>query len=267
MTKYFYLFVSIILFAGLQSCEDKTGIYDGPEFVRFSDTTLAYKESYGLPIQIKVHIVGKPQAEPVHVNYIVEGSAREGRDYKIEGTKGTVTIPANEYFGIITVRLINNANNILRSQDIAFTLTTALTGDGKGAIQVGGGQSQMLGKRFNLTINDDCLFGGTYNATLQGYNDKADNIEFTSINCETYTVSNWNVGVFIYDAYKPKLTFTDNGDNSLTIPRQYNELIGDTLYGTGNWDARTRVISINLNLKNGDEYQAFPTIIYTPKTR
>ncbi len=247
------------------SCEDKLITYDGPDFVRFTDTTLSFKESYRQPIEIKVHVVGKPQPHPVTVSYIINGTAREGRDYVIEGTKGSVTIPANEYFGIIRMRLVNNSNNVIGSQQMTLTLMTALKGDGTDAIQVGAGKNSLLGKSLVMTIDDDCLFGGTYTGTLQGYPEEFENIAFTSNDCNNYTVSNWNVGFFIYNAYKPRFTFKDNGDNTITIPRQYNEYIGDTLYGNGNWDSRTRIITVNLKLKDGDNEESLPPIIYTPK--
>lgn len=262
------LFGLLFVGAGLiWSCEDKMTIYDGPDYVRFTDSVTTYKESWVVPIEIKVHVVGKPQPQPLNISYIIGGSAREGKDYTIVGTRGTVTIPANSYFGSIYIQLINNSNNVIRSQDIQLTLSSAVLGESGQLLQVGGEKYQEIGKSYRLTINDDCLFGGVYNAQLQGYTNSATNIDFTSVNCQTYTVSNWNVGIFNMSSTKPKLSFVDNGDNTITVPTQYNNAFGDSIRGSGSWDPKTRAISITLQLKEGKVYETLPAIIYTPKTK
>lgn len=239
----------VAMLVGLASCEEQRILFEGPEFVRFSDSTLTFKESVGQPVAIKVHIVGKARNTPVTVNYTVAGTAREGRDYVIEGTKGTVTIPANEYFGTINVRLLNNANNILESQNVVFTLTDVSPAED---LQVGFGINNVVGKNLTLTIQDDCLLSGFYTGSRQGYNDVVRNIEISSLDCKEYRVANWNVGVFSFNAIKSPINFIDNGDNTLTIPTQVSPDLSspyDTIRGTGIWNPQTRAIILNIQLK------------------
>lgn len=244
------------------SCEeqDLNRTFEGPYFVRFTDSTLTFKESYTQPILIRVHNAGPVQNQAITVNYTVSGSAREGKDYTIVGTKGTVVIPANKSFGEISVQLINNANNILESQSLTFTLTNVQPS----SLQVGFGKENVLGRRLSLTIQDDCLFGGLYtgSARVRNQNVSVRDVEITSTNCKDYTLSNWNVGLdnfiifgnstlFGFQATRPTLTFIDNGDNTLTVAPQSNAEFGssDTLQGNGAWNPRNRQITLNLQAK------------------
>ncbi|GAB3889249.1 hypothetical protein [Spirosoma agri] len=246
------------------ACEedhDLNRTFQGPYFVRFTDSTLTYKESYSQPIAIRVHNVGPILSQPITINYSVSGTAREGKDYSIVGTKGTVIIPANKSFGEISVKLINNANNILDSQSLTFTLT----GVQPNTLQVGFGTGEVpIGRRFTLTIKDDCLFGGFYTGSgvVAGRTATVPNVEITSTDCKQYTLSNWNIGLinfvvvgnstlFGFNAEKPALIFTDNGDNSLTVPSQANDALGTNgaLSGTGAWNPRNRQITLNLQAK------------------
>lgn len=237
--------------SGMAACEqtDVDRTFGGPYFVRFTDTTLTYKESYSKPVVVRVHNVGPQLDQPIAVNYTVGGSAREGRDYTIQGTKGTVVIPAKKSFGEISLKIINNANNILESQSITFTLTSVQPN----TLQVGFGKEGNVGKQINLVIQDDCLFGGLYTGSgrLGGQNYTVSDVAITSTNCKEYQLSNWNLGIFSFDAIKATLTFVDNGDNSLTVPPQNNVNLNstDTLRGTGAWNPRDRRITLNLQLK------------------
>ena len=65
----------------------------------------------------KYHIVGLIDSYKSKENKIY--------DYEILGTRGSVTIASDEYFGYIDIKLINNANNILRSQDLILTLISS----------------------------------------------------------------------------------------------------------------------------------------------
>ncbi|GAB3773521.1 hypothetical protein GCM10028818_15160 [Spirosoma horti] len=243
----------VLLGMGIVACEksDVDRTFEGPYFVRFTDTTVTYKESYSKPIAIQVHNVGPILDQPITVNYVVSGTAREGKDYTIVGTKGTVVIPAKASTGNIMVQLINNANNILESSSLTFTLT----GVQPSTLQVGFGQNNVVGKTLALTIQDDCLLGGSYTGT-QKYGAQTatvPNIAITSTDCKSYLVSNWNLGIpfFSFDAIKPTLTFIDNGDNSLTVPTQSNSELGstDTIKGSGAWNPRSKVITLNLQFK------------------
>ncbi|AQG82117.1 Calx-beta domain-containing protein [Spirosoma montaniterrae] len=236
--------------------QDLDRTFQGPYFVRFTDSTMTVKESVSKPVVVRVHNVGPQQTTPITVNYAISGSAREGRDFTIPGTKGTVVIPANRNFGEIQVQLINNANNILESQSLTFTLTGVQPNTfqlGLGSSAEGGGGR--LGRSMTLTIQDDCLFGGTYTGTMRVGTQTAtvSDIDISSSDCKQYTISNWNIGIpfFSFDAIKPTLRFIDNGDNSLTIPAQGNSDLNttDTLRGTGAWNPRNRVITLNLEAK------------------
>ena len=243
--------VVTLLIMSVLACEqsDVNRTFEGPYFVRFTDTTLTYKESYSKPISIQVHNAGPILQQPVTINYTISGTAREGKEYSIVGTKGTVIIPTNASTGNIVVKLINNANNILESTSLTFTLTSVQPS----TLQVGFGKDNIIGKSITLTIQDDCLLGGTYTGTAK-YNSgtaSVSDIAVTSSDCKQYVLSNWNLGLLNYDAEKAALTFVDNGDNSLTIPSQGNNYLGTTgaLSGTGAWNPRTRQITLNLNLK------------------
>ena len=109
------------------------------------------------PIDIEVHIAGPAPDEELTIGYLIGGNAREGVDYVVLDERKKVKIPAGEYFGNIRIQLINNANNILRSQDIVFTLISA----NQDNLEIGQGASA-IGKEFTFTIFDDCILGGTY---------------------------------------------------------------------------------------------------------
>lgn len=256
------LSVGLLFVIGVFACEttDVDRTFEGPYFVRFTDSTLTYKESYSQPIPIRVHNVGPVSNQPITINYAVSGTAREGKDYSIVGTKGKVVIPANKSFGEISLQLINNANNILESQSLTFTLTSVEPS----SLKVGFGPTGALGKSLSLTIQDDCLFGGTYTGSgvVSGRTVSVPNISITSADCKQYTLSNWNIGLtqfvvignstlFGFNAEKPTLVFTDNGDNSLTVPAQTNGSLGTngSLSGTGAWNPRNRQITLNLQAK------------------
>ncbi len=258
------LFISVFIGSAvfLASCKEEMTIFAGQSFVRFNDTTLTYKESYSTSIKVKVHNAGAVLTEGIIVSYTVGGTAKEGRDYKIEGTKGTVFIPSGQSFGEISVKLINNSNNILESSSIEFTLTDATP---KEKIQVGlnGGR---LGKKMILTIKDACIFEGTYTGALpvktQLYG--VPDVDISSTDCKKYIIDNLNIGfanfsqffgyadMLGFDAEHPKLTFIDNGNNTLTIPKQVIPELPtgfDTLSGTGLWNPQNKRITLSIRMK------------------
>lgn len=207
LTFIFILLISI-------ACENEKRIFNGPYFVRFTDTDLTEKESHSSVIKLQVHTGGPTPKSDVTINYSISGSAREGTDYNIIGTRGKVKIKSGEYFGSIDIQLINNSNNILRSQDVILTLMTIENGSD---LQVGQGQGQ-IGKVFTLVIQDDCILGGDYYGLDDDSDVPTDDITISSLNCEEYTLSNWNIGPIVLSSRD--LTFIDNGDNTLTIPLQ-----------------------------------------------
>jgi hypothetical protein len=242
----------------LSACETERILFTGPYHVRFTESSDFAKESVNDVIQFEVHLVGPALDNDITIQYNISGDARENVDYVILGERGEVTIQEGEYFGYIEIQLINNANNILRSQEIIFTLDTVFPG----TLEVGQGESEM-GKTFTYTILDDCILGGTYvgsseSASISG-------IPITSQDCETYTLANWNVGVFDTDT-EMDLRFIDNGDNTLTIPQQEEENLNEsqaTIIGSGAVDPITRQIIFTITLL---DFAGQPqvTIMYQP---
>lgn len=246
------------------SCEKKEIIFRGPYFVRFTEPTAASRESNRQPVRISVHNVGPQLNEPITVTYVVGGSAREGVDYRIEGTRGTVIIPAKQSFGYVTLQLINNANNILESQDVVFTIT----GVTPGTLGIGTSKEGIIGKRTTFTIQDDCILSGTYFATRAGGGPPVENITVTSMDCQDYVVSNWNANISeLGNPWQRSLRFVDNGDNTLRIPSQRVARLPDslaTVQGNGSVNPVTRRITLNvqlINFKNSPTYQ----ITYVPE--
>lgn len=260
----------------LVSCKEERILFEN-NYVRFTDTTLTYKESYSPSIKVKVHNAGPVLNESIIVNYTIAGTAREGKDYKIEGTRGAVSIPSGQSFAEISVKLINNANNIIDASTIEFTLTSVTPSD---KVQLGleGGK---LGKTMTLTIRDVCLFDGIYTGLLpvktQFYG--VENIPITSNDCKTYIIDNFNVGFvgfpqffnwqdpFGFEAIHPKLSFVDNGNNTITIPKQViGELPAgyDTLSGTGLWNPQNKRITLSIKMKIRKVSPAKDSIVNLP---
>lgn len=245
-----------LLYAGiimvfLVGCETDPRIFTGPYHVRFTENSQAEKESSTRIIKISVHLVAPALEEELNIAYDISGSARENIDYTILGTRGSVQIDAGNYFGYIEVKLINNANNILRSQDIVFTLRST----NAGSLGVGQGEGG-IGRQYTLTINDDCILGGEY---LAGRGTPATPVAITSQDCEKYTLSNWNINLFTTTT-PMDLEFVDNGDNSLTIPEQEEENIDEdfaTIRGTGVVDPVSGKIILTITLMDFEEQ---PTI-------
>ena len=251
---------ALVLLILITSCETEPIIFRGPYHVRFTEAAAYDKESFGQPIDIQVHLAGPALDEELTIGYLIGGSAREGVDYVILDERKKVKIPAGEYFGKIRIQLINNANNILRSQDIVLTLISA----NQNNLEIGQGASA-IGKIFTFTIFDDCILGGTYTAERIGGGDPYDGISITSQDCETYVLSNWNIDVFSTDQ-EMNLNFIDNGDNTLTIPEQEEEFIDDelaTIRGSGVVDPVTREIIMNITLVDFDD-QPEVSIVYKP---
>ena len=251
---------ALVLLILITSCETEPIIFRGPYHVRFTEPSAYDKESFSQPIDIQVHLAGPALDEELTIGYLIGGTAREGVDYVVLDERKKVKIPAGEYFGNIRIQLINNANNILRSQDIVLTLISA----NQNNLEIGQGASA-IGKVFTFTIFDDCILGGTYTAErIDGSNTYSD-ISITSQDCETYLLSNWNIDVFSTDQ-EMDLIFIDNGDNTLTIPEQEEEFISDelaTIRGSGVVDPVTRELLMKITLVDFDD-QPEVSIVYQP---
>jgi hypothetical protein len=249
------LLVVALLFA--VSCETEKILFDGPYFVRFTETTDFARESHSKPINIEVHQAGTAPAEDIRVNYTISGNAREGVDYKILGERGVVTIPAGAYVGNIQLQLINNSNNILRSQDIILTLKSTSDSD----VKVGQGESA-IGQKMTFTIFDDCILSGDYLGKRGAFSVPVDDITITSSDCEKYLLSNWNIGIFS-SPFDFNLNFIDNGDNTLTIPDQESDNLPTsiaTINGSGVVNPVTREITMTVRLV---DFENSPTVTFT----
>jgi hypothetical protein len=255
MTWRHTILLAVIVFAF--ACETERKLFDGPYFVRFTETTLTQKESYTKPIDIEVHLAGPVPKSDVTITYKISGTAREGIDYVFVGKRGEVEIESGEYFGKVTIQLINNSNNIIRSQDIVLKL---LTIDAEG-IQVGQGVSS-IGNEFRLTIQDDCILGGNYYAIRTPSDVPVTDITVSSSDCNEYVLSNWNIYNFEYFIFfsMPDLLFVDNGDNTLTIPPQEESLLDPdkaTIDGSGVFDPTTRKITLSVRLVDEPDQPVF----------
>jgi hypothetical protein len=263
---------SVLLLIGLLmfACEKQEIIFEGPYHVRFTRLDTAIRESVAGTIRVPIHNAGPQLSTPISVNYVIDGNAREGIDYRIVGERGAVIIPANQSFGYIELQLINNANNILESQDIIFTITRVNPDD----LRIGFGAGQ-IGSSTRFTIIDECLFSGTYSGVnlnespMQLYT----GIGISSTDCREYVLSNWNLGVFSIRAVRANLTFIDNGDNSLTIPPQINPELAaprDTISGDGFINPLDQTLTFNVQVKVPVNAQRDTTITlnfrYTPVT-
>lgn len=280
-------YIAIVLLLGFTfACEKKESIFEGPHFVRFSYTDTTVRESYTQVIRIPVHNAGPQLSTPITINYVVGGSAREDIDYRILGRKGSVEIPANRSFGYIQLQLINNANNILESQDIVLNLVEVTPQ----SLRIGLGSGE-TGKTARFTILDDCILSGTYTGVNNNLRTapSQSGIAITSTDCKVYTVTNWNLdiwaklsdvdsaNVFGFRAIKPSLQFEDTGDNSLVIPKQVkSELYApyDTIQGSGSLNPLNGQVTLNVQYKlpvrtpDGDTVFSFvQTLTYTPENK
>ena len=238
--------IAILTLAAISfSCTTDPILFRGPYHVRFTEATASQKESYSKTIRIQVHRAGPASDQDITINYSIGGDARENIDYTILGTRGSVLIKTKEYFGFIDIKLINNSNNILRTQDIIFTLTTVSSND----FEVGQGGG--IGKQFTFTIHDDCILGGYYTGSRSAFSVPIKDITITSQDCVNYRLSNWNIDIIDYP-FDLGLNFVDNGDNTLTIPPQDEDL---KIHGIGAVNPATREIVMTLTFEDFDNQE------------
>jgi hypothetical protein len=259
----------VLLMASLVGCETELVTFKGPYHVRFTNVTLTEKESNSNIIQIEVHNAGPAIADEVSIRYTISGDARENIDYTILGTRGVVTIPDGEYFGYIEIQLLNNANNIIRSQDLILTLTRA-----DNNLRVGQSEGG-IGKVCTLTIEDDCLLSGSYTGKQGTSSNTISAISISSDDCESYLISNWDINNLMGSADPVPLVFIDHGDNTITIKPQTQSIFygfGDqevVVSGLGSVNPTTKVIFMSLNFTytdiNGDVRTKASTLTFTPE--
>jgi hypothetical protein len=246
------------------SCKEDDLTFKGPYHVRFTDTLLTVKESINTPLKIPVHNAGPLLNEEIKIKYTISGTARKGVDYTITGKEGEVTIEDGESVGYINVNIINNANNILETQDIIFTITE-VTPD---KLQIGRSKEGIIGKSLTVIIEDECILSGIYKAfppdTLSDLPNIKD-IAISSADCNEYTLSNWDIYITSYFPYSKDLTFIDNGDNTLTIPEQEESALPSeraTMKGEGFVDPTTKKITLNIQFVDFTDQPTFKIELY-----
>jgi len=254
MKKLYTIASLLIALLLIQGCETEPILFKGPYHVRFTNATETQRESYSKTIKLEVHLAAPARDQDVTVQYSIAGSARENIDYRIIGTRGSLIIHKGQYFGYLELQLINNSNNILRSQDVEFTLTSV----SDASLAVGQGIGG-IGKSFAYTILDDCVLGGYFYGTRGAFTIPLRDITITSQDCRNYRLSNWNINIFQFSDPLP-LTFTDNDNNTLTIPEQEQpELPTElaTIRGTGIVNPVSRQITLTITLVDFDDQPTF----------
>ena len=259
MKKLIHILIfSILVFA----CRENEIFFEGPYFVRFTEESGSELESYTDIIPLSVHLVAPQVDERITINYSISGTAVEGKDFEILGNRGTVVIPRNDSFGFIDLKLINNSNNILETQEIVFTITSVSPSN----YEIGYGSGVRIGNKMTFTIVDDCILGGTYSAISDVSSTTYDGIRISSSDCITYRVSNWDINIFEYPTTRD-LLFTDNGDNTLNIPQQEEDTLPvelATITGDGFVNPETREVTLNIQLIDFTDSPII-SVKYTPQ--
>ena len=237
--------MTAVLMGCLAGCETEKLIFKGPYHVRFTEESASELESFNDEIELSVHLVGPQRNENIEISYSITGDAREGIDFEILANRGVVRIPANSSFGYIRMRLINNANNILESQDIVFTLEGVSPVD----LAIGQGESE-IGRKSTFTIIDDCILGGYYTGFGPTGSAPIADIRITSADCREYLLSNWDINLPIFNFSSERdLIFNDNYDNTITIPEQEEQTLVEeqaTIRGSGIVNPLTGQITLTI---------------------
>lgn len=134
-----------MLAAVVSSCKKERDLsYQGPDVVEFSNpvtginTKLAGQSIGGISVlgdnanipvrgdrdSIVINLVAPHRAEAITVNYtITGGTAVEGTDYEIIGTKGSAVIAANSSEAVIRLRLLNTSLTPTDVKTVNFNIT------------------------------------------------------------------------------------------------------------------------------------------------
>lgn len=244
MRKLFAILLTFVMTA----CEQEPIIFNGPFFVRFTNEAASAPESTLDIIEIPVHYAGPTPENNIEVYYSVGGDAREGVDYLFVSEKGRAVIRRNTNSAVIEILLINNANNILESSDIELTIERVSPDD----IAIGQGDSQ-IGIRSTFTILDECILSGSYTGTSGPLTSPVSNLTVSSFDCREYQLSNWDINIELLGSFPRErtLTFTDNFDNTITIPEQEESTLDSdfaTIRGNGSINPFDNVITLNIEL-------------------
>jgi hypothetical protein len=162
--------------------------------------------------------------------------------------KGRAVIRRGSNSALIEIELINNANNVLESSDIELTIDNVSPGD----ISVGQGDSQ-IGINSTFTILDECILSGSYTGTGPPGTSPVSNLTVSSFDCREYQLSNWDINIESLGSFPRErtLTFTDNFDNTITIPEQEESTLDSelaTIRGDGSINPFDNVITLNIEL-------------------
>lgn len=143
-----YILLSVALLSSCGKARDLT--YQGADVVEFSNPitgvnskvtgqsiggTSVLGDNPNIPIRgerdsIIVQLVGRQRNEPITVSYtITPGTAVEGTDFEIIGTRGSVVIPANQSATAIRLRLLNSSLTPSNLATVSFRITGTSVGD------------------------------------------------------------------------------------------------------------------------------------------
>jgi len=178
---------SLLSLALLSSCgKERDLTYQGADVVEFSNPvtgvnskvtgqsiggTSVLGDNPNIPIRgdrdsIVVQLVGRQHSEPISVSYNVNpGTAVEGTQYEILGTRGTVVIPANQSSAAIRLRLLNSS-----SASALATVSFTITGTNVGTVGVSENYKNFAVSIFPMLAFVDRNLAGTQGNYLNSKN-------------------------------------------------------------------------------------------------
>lgn len=142
LTRYIYI---VALAAAFTSCRKERDLtYTGPAVIEFDNPitgsnskttgqsiggTSVLGDNANIPIRgdqdsAIVQLVSAQRSTPVTITYnVVPGTAVEGTDFTIVGTRGSVTIPANASSTAIRFKVLNSSTTPNTNRTVSFVLT------------------------------------------------------------------------------------------------------------------------------------------------
>ena len=144
------IYIILLAITTLSCRKERDLTYQGPDVVEFSNPitgvnsklagqsiggTSVVGDNANIPIRgdrdsIIIQLVGPQRAQAIDIDYtVVPGTAVEGTDYEILGTRGKVTIPANASATAIQVRLLNTSTTSTNVRTVSFRISNTSVGD------------------------------------------------------------------------------------------------------------------------------------------
>jgi len=144
------IYIILVAITTLSCRKERDLTYQGPDVVEFSNpltgvnTKLAGQSIGGISVvgdnanipirgdrdSIIIQLVGPQRSQAIDIDYtVVPGTAVEGTDYEIIGTRGKVTIPANSSAAAIRVRLLNTSTTPANVRTVSFRISNTSVGD------------------------------------------------------------------------------------------------------------------------------------------